>query len=160
MTQLSLEERLHRTITGDAAIIASLAKAVGEAYGEEGLEVLSQAMEKTFRPIMATIAKQVGARLGDGNISDWAKLERYLCEITGIEADIIEISPTKGVVKARVCPAANQYQRVFPELCPQVMIGLERAIAGTVNPRLRVHGEKYIPRGDEICEIHCELEEE
>ncbi|MFQ5827273.1 MAG: L-2-amino-thiazoline-4-carboxylic acid hydrolase [Dehalococcoidia bacterium] len=159
MAQLSLEERLHRTITGDAAIIASLAKAVSEAYGEEGLEVLRGAMERTFRPIMATLAKQVGARLGDGDVSDWAKLERFLCQVTGIEGDIVEVSPNKGMVKVSFCPAAAQYKRVFPDLCPQVFIGLERAIAGAVNPRLRVRGEKYIPRGDEICEIHCELEE-
>jgi hypothetical protein len=159
MDELSVEERLHRTINGDAAIIATLARAVGEAYGEEGLEVLRQAMEKTFRPIMASVARQEGARLGNGDISDWAKLERFLCQATGIEGEIIEVSPGKGVVRVTSCPAAAQYKRVFPELCPQVFIGLERAIAGTVNPKLKVRGERYIPRGDDICEIHCELEE-
>ena len=145
-------------IDTDAVMIATLAKAVHENYGEEGLAVLRNTMEKTFRRIIANIAKHMGAKTQDGSINDWANVEKYIGGFLGMEGDF-EITPTKGVMRVRNCPYAKQYQRTFPEVCSEVLIGCERAIAGTINDRMRVRGEKYITLGHGVCEIVCELEE-
>jgi len=153
------EEKLQRLVSADAIMIATLAKAMNDKYGDEGLAAQRDALEGVFRKIIPSIAKTVGAKIGDGGIEDWAKLEKYICDASDM-ANEIEVTPRRGVLRVTTCPYLKQYQRTFPEYCTEVLIGMERAIAGTVNPKMKVHGEKYLVFGDPICEIVCELKED
>ena len=159
MTELTDHEKFKRALAGDAVMMGTLANTVAEKYGSEGLEALRDGLEKAYRPLMTHLAGEVGARTGDGGIEDWAKLERLICDILGAEYQI-ETTPTRGSLKASYCPMASQYRRIAPDFCPLVLIGVERAIASTINPRMKVHGAQYIPKGDDYCEIVCELKEE
>jgi len=156
---MNVEERFRRLVAADAIMIATLAKAVKESYGDEGLAVLRNAMEETFRHIIPSIAREVGARIGDGGIADWANVERFICNASNMETDI-EVTPQRGILRVTTCPYLKQYQRTFPQFCPEVLIGMERAIAGTINPRLEVRGQQYLTLGDNVCEIVCQLSED
>lgn len=156
---MNAEERFRRTIAGDAVLIATLTKAVKEQYGENGLAVLRNALEQTFRGIIPTIAREAGARTKDGGIADWAKLEKFLSDIVNMEHDL-EVTPQRGVLRVSTCPYLAQYQRTFPEFCPEVLIGIERAIAGTINPKMKVRSQQCMTLGDKVCELVCELNEE
>ncbi|MFQ5827207.1 MAG: L-2-amino-thiazoline-4-carboxylic acid hydrolase [Dehalococcoidia bacterium] len=158
MAELSPEERLRRTVAGDSAIIAVLARAVNDKYGAEGLEALREAIENEFPRMFAAVGKQIGARVGDGDAADWAKIEQHVSGMSGVELEV-EASPHRAVLRVKSCPRAEQYRRVFPDFCRLVFIGMERAIARAVNPKLEVHGEKTLPGGDDCCEIHCQLPE-
>lgn len=156
MEKLSFEERLQRTVAGDAAIIALLARAVRDKYGPEGLAALRQAIEAEFPRMFAHIGRQLGARVGEGDATDWAKIERHVSGMGGTVVEV-EASPHKAVLRVTSCPRAEQFRRVFPDFCSQVWCGMERAIGAAVNPRLRVHTTKTIPGGDEYCEVVCEM---
>lgn len=158
MPDLSMEERLRRTVAGDAAIIAILTKAVADTYGAKGLNILKEAIEREFPPILRHIGRQIGANVENGDATDWAKIEKYVSEMSGTELEI-KATSTSAVIKALSCPRAEQYRRIFPDFCRLVFIGMERAIASAVNPALEVWGEKSIPNGDEYCEIRCQLKQ-
>lgn len=153
------EEKLQRLVSADAIMIATLAKAIKEKYGDEGLAAQRNALEETFRKIIPSIARTAGARIGDGDINDWAKVEKFICDASDMENDI-EVTPQRGILRVSTCPYLKQYQRTFPQYCPDVLVGMERAIAGTINPKMKVHVEKYMVLGDPICEIVCELKED
>ena len=153
------EEKLQRLVSADAIMIATLTKAIKEKYGDEGLVAQRNALEETFRKIIPSIARTVGARIGDGGIADWAKVEKFICDASDMANDI-EVTPQRGVLRVSTCPYLKQYQRTFPQFCTDVLIGMERAIAGTINPKMEVRGEKYLVFGDPICEIICELNED
>lgn len=156
---MDLEEKFRRVVAGDAVLIVTLVKAVKEQYGEDGLAVLRSALEQTFRGIIPAIAREAGARTKDGGIADWAKLERFLCDIVGMEHNL-EVTPQRGVLRVSTCPYLAQYQRTFPEFCPEVLIGIERAIAGTINQKMKVRAGQCMTLGDKVCELVCELNEE
>ena len=158
MKKSSAQERVKRAIMGDAAIIGTMAKIIKEKYGNEGLEAIRDGLEKSFPSLMKRLAKEAGVKTGDGTIADWAKLEKLICSVSGMEF-LTEVTPTRGSVKITYCPMATQYQRTSPDLCRMMFIGIERAIASTINPRMKVHGARYIPDGDEYCEIICELKD-
>ena len=158
MDEISMEDRLRRTVAGDSAIIGILARAVNAKYGAEGLEALREAIEDEFPKMFSAVGKQIGARVGDGDATDWAKIEHHVSGMSGVELEI-EASPNRAVLKVKSCPRADQYRRVFPDFCRLVFIGMERAIGRAVNPRLEVHGVKTLPEGDDCCEIHCYLPE-
>lgn len=152
------EEKLQRLVSADAIMIATMAKAVKEKYGEEGLAAQRNALEETFRKIIPSIARAAGVRVGDGDVTDWAKVEKFICDASDMKNEI-EVTPRRGVLRVSTCPYLKQYQRTFPQVCTDVLIGMERAIAGTINPKMKVHAEKYMVLGDPICEIVCEMEE-
>ena len=159
MTELTDQEKFRRALAGDAVMIGTLVNTMVEKHGIEELEVLRDGLEKAYLPLMIYLAKEVGARTSDGGIEDWAKLERLVCDILGAEYQI-ETTPRRGSLKVSYCPMASQYRRITPDFCPLVLIGVERAIASTINPRMEVHGTQYIPKGDNYCEIVCDLKEE
>jgi hypothetical protein len=156
MKAMSVEERFHRSLAGDAAIIATMARAVKEKYGEEGIAALRDGLEQTYRRLIPAVARQAGARVGDGTVEDWAKVEAYICQMEGMEYEL-EVTPEKGVLRVSSCPMEGQYRRISPDCCPEVFIGIERGIAGTINPNLEVRGGRYLPRGEGCCEIICQL---
>lgn len=158
MPSMSEEERLHKALAGDAAIIATMVKAIGDKFGPEGLAALRDSLTETYRKLIPAVARQAGARVGDGGVEDWAKVERYMCALCGMEYQA-EITPKRGVLRVSSCPMAGQYQRLSPGCCPEVFIGIERGIAQAINPRLQIKGNKYLTRGEECCEIVCELTE-
>jgi hypothetical protein len=156
MTTMSMEERLHRSVAGDAAIIATMARSTKEKYGEEGLTALRDGLEETYRRLIPSVARQAGARVGDGTIEDWATVEAYICQMGGMEFEL-EVTPEKGVLRVKSCPMEGQFRRISPDCCPDVFIGIERGIAGAINPNLEVKGGRYLPRGEGCCEIICQL---
>lgn len=156
MSGMSMEERFHRSLAGDAAIIASMARAVKEKYGEAGLAAMRDGLEQTYRRLIPAVARQAGAKVGDGTIEDWAKVESYICHMEGMEYQL-ELTPQKGVLRVTSCPMEGQYRRIFPDCCPVVFIGIERGIAGSINPNLEVKGGRYLPRGEGCCEIICQV---
>jgi len=153
---MSEEERLFKAVAGDAAIIASMARAVWDRFGEEGLEALRQQLTETYRKLIPAVARQAGARVGDGGIEDWLKVETYICRLSGMDFET-EAGPDRGVLRVTRCPMEGQYRRIYPDCCPKVFIGIERGIAGAINPRMQVRGVRYLPRGEGACEIVCEL---
>ncbi|MBU2643552.1 L-2-amino-thiazoline-4-carboxylic acid hydrolase [bacterium] len=144
-------------LENDAIMIATMGKAVKEAYGEEGLKILQDALEEKYKRIVPAAAKHSGARLNDGTIEDWVKVEQLFGKGMGIEGEF-EVTPTRGLMRVTNCPYARQYAKVFPGICPEVLIGCERAIAKTINPKLQVRGQKYLTLGDDVCEIIVEFE--
>lgn len=159
MKELSMEERLKRAVSGDTAIFAVLAKAVNDKYGAGGLVILREALEKEFVPIQLYTAKQLGVRTGNGSAIDWVKIESYVSGVGGTELEIVESNPTRSIIRIKSCPRAAQVKRIFPNFCRLVFVGLDRAMAHAVNPKLGVRGEKFLPNGDEYCEFCCELKE-
>lgn len=145
-------------LENDAIMIATMGKAVKDHYGDEGLKILQEAMEEKYKRIVPAAAKHAGARLNDGSIEDWVKVETLFGKGMGIEGDF-EITPTQGIMRVTQCPYAKQYGKVYPGICPEVLIGCERAIAKTINPKLQVRGQKYLTQGDDICELIVEFEE-
>lgn len=156
MPEMPDGERFLKAVTGDAAIIASMGRAVCDQFGEEGLEALRQQLAETYRKLIPAVARQAGARVGDGDIEDWCKVEAYICRLAGLEFQT-EASPGKGVLRVTRCPMEGQYRRIYPECCRQVLIGVEWGIGAAINPRMRVKGERYLPSGEGACEIVCEL---
>ncbi len=156
MQAMSMEEGLHRSLAGDAAIIATMVRTVKEKYGEEGLAALRDGLEETYRRLIPSVARQAGARVGDGTVEDWATVEAYICQMGGMEYEL-EVTPEKGVLRVSRCHMEGQYRRIAPDCCPEVFIGLERGIAGAINPNLEVKGGRYLPRGEGCCEIICQL---
>lgn len=159
MRDLSMEERLKRVVAGDSAMLAVLAKAVNNKYGAEGLRVLREAFEREFVPIQLQAAKQIGARTGNGDATDWVKIESYVSGIGGTELEVVESSPTRAVIRAKSCPRAAQVKKIFPDFCRLVFVGLDRAMALAINPKMEVHARKSLPSGDDCCELYCELRE-
>lgn len=154
--KLSPEERLQRTVAGDAAIIALLARAVGEKYGAEGLATLREAIEKEFPRMFAHVGRQLGARVAGGDATDWANIESYVSGMGGTVVQV-EAKPDYAVLRVTSCPRADQFKRVFPDFCRLVWCGMEKAIGAAVNPRLVVRTTRTIPSGDEYCEVVCEM---
>lgn len=143
----------------DATMLATVCRAVKEHWGDEGLAILQEAMEEQFSRSVPLVARAAGARIGDGTIEDWVKLETFFSKYTGIDAEF-EITPSRGLLRMVKCPWARQYTKVFGETCPEVIIGCERAIARTVNPHLHVRGQKYMTAGDTVCELVVEWDQD
>jgi len=144
-------------LENDAIMIATLGKAVKDHYGDEGLVVLQNAMEDKYSRIVPAAAKLAGATLQHGTVEDWVIVEKFFGKAMGIEGEF-EVTPTRGLMRVTDCPYAKQYGKVFPGICPEVLIGCERAIAKTINPRLEVRGQKYLTQGDDVCEIIVEFD--
>lgn len=158
MVELSLEERYRRALAGDAMMLGTIVKAVHDKFGPQALEAMRQAMEASSQAVAAVLAKQVGARIGDGDVTDVAKIAHLIDSIQGIDSQWVELTPQRGMIRARSCLAAAQYRRYFPEFCPSVLSGLELGIAKVINPRMVAYSTgKYLSRGDDCCEIVYEL---
>ena len=151
------EEILKKALSGDAAMMAAMAKAVYEKYGDEGLATMAKGLEDAFTPVARSVGRKLGISLGKGMAPEWVKLDGFLASGMAMEYEFITVSPTIAYVKVTQCPYADQVHRIFPDFCRKVLIGVERAIAHTVNPKMEPHGEKYLPEGDLLCEIHCDL---
>ena len=156
MHRMPEEERFQKAVAGDAAIIASMARAVRDRFGEAGLEALRQQLTETYRKLIPSVARQAGARVGDGGIEDWLKVESYICQLSGMDFQT-EAGPNRGVLRVTRCPMEGQYRRIDPDCCRDVFIGLERGIIAAINPRMQVKGLRYLPRGEGACELVCEL---
>jgi hypothetical protein len=145
-------------LENDAIMIATMGKAIKDKYGDEGIAVLQEAMEKKYSRIVPAAARLAGARLSDGGIEDWVKVEAYFGKGMGMEGEF-EVTENRGLMRVRNCPFAKMYSKVFPGICPEVLIGCERAIAHTINPKLNARGQKYMTTGEEVCEIVVEFED-
>lgn len=158
MHVMAEEEKFRKALAGDAVMIASIAKGVKDKFGDPGIEAMRDALTQTYRKLIPVVARQAGARVLDGTIADWLKVETYMCQIAGMEYET-EQSPSRGVLRVKSCPMEGQYRRLYPDICPVVFIGIERGIASAINPRMKVTGGRYLPRGEGCCEIICELSE-
>lgn len=158
MAELSLEERYRRVIAGDAMMLGTIVKAMYDKYGPGAIEAMRQAMEASSQAVGAVLAKQVGARIGNGDVTDVAKIAHLVDCIQGIDSQWVELTPRRGVIRAKSCIAATQYRRYFPDFCPAVLSGLELGIAKVINPRMVAYSTgKYLTKGDDCCEIVYEL---
>ena len=156
MEEQSADQRVMRQMIGDHMVIATLARAIGEKYGNEGLSVLAAAMKEASLRAMARNARKAGCRVGDGTIEDWIRLEEFNCnQIPGIKWEV-QYTPDRGVMRVTYCPMAEAYKTIYPDGCPKMLIGTEQAIAETINPNLQVRGDCYIPLGAPTCDIVCE----
>jgi len=156
-SELEVTPVIQQALSNDATMLATVCKAVKEHWGDEGMAILQEAMEKQFSPGIALAARAAGIRIGDGTIEDWAKLEKFAGRFMGIDAEW-EITPARGLQRMVKCPYAKRYAKAFGGTCPEVLIGCERAIAHTVNPHLEVRGQKYMTTGDTVCELVVEWE--
>lgn len=154
---MEITEGIQAIIDSDAIMIATLSRAVKDRYGDEGIVLLQNAMEEKFLRIMPSLAKHVGATINNGGPADWAKLEEHICRSLGMVTEF-EVTAERGIMHMISCPFLTQYKRKFPQVCPEVMIGCERAIARTINPKLKVQGRRYMPMGDKVCEIVVEFD--
>ncbi|HEX77727.1 MAG TPA: hypothetical protein G4O03_04865 [Dehalococcoidia bacterium] len=159
MAELSAEEKVRRARAGDATVAAAMAKAVAEKYGAEGLAALREELFNTYMKFLPKMAAQLGIRPGEGHCQDWVKLESAISDIAGAACTVVESSPKRAVMRFTSCVSAGAYRRTFPQMCREVIVGVERAGAATVNPKMRFTATKFMPEGDEYCEIICELEE-
>lgn len=144
-------------LENDAVMIATLCKAVYEHYGDSGIAVLRDAMQKKYSRIIPAAARYAGAKMKDGGVEDWVKIESYFGKGMDTVAEF-EVTPTRGILHIKTCPFAKQYGKIYPDVCPKVLIGCEEAIAQTVNPKLHARGQKYMTKGEEYCEIVVEFE--
>lgn len=158
MADLSLEERYRRAIAGDAMMLGTVVKAMYDKYGPEALDAMRRAMEASSQAVAAALAKQVGARIGNGDVTDVAKITALIDAVQGIDSHWVELTPKQGMIRVKSCLAAAQYRRHFPDFCPSVLSGLELGIAKAINPRLTARSTgKYLTKGDDCCEIVYEL---
>lgn len=157
---ITLEEKYRRAIAGDALIIATITKAISDKYGEEGLNAIRQELVKVASGAMLHLAKQLGVRIGNGDVSDVAKIGRFVDEVSAVESEYVVESPKRCVVRATSCVAGTQYKRIFPDCCGTVYMGMVGAISSVINPKIKFYPTgKYLPKGDEFCEFICELED-
>ncbi|MDP2954551.1 MAG: hypothetical protein Q8O76_14710, partial [Chloroflexota bacterium] len=68
MADLPLEERYRRALAGDAMVLGTCVKAVYEKYGQGAIDAMRQAMEASAQAVGTALAKQVGARVGNGDV--------------------------------------------------------------------------------------------
>ena len=137
--------------------MAALANGVYEKYGDEGLAAMAKGMEEAFTPVARSIGKKIGVPLGTGEAKDWVKLDAQMGSGMVMQCKFTQVSDKSAYVTVTECAYADQVKRIFPAFCRKVLIGCERAIARSVNPKMDAHGEKYIPEGDSVCEIHADL---
>jgi hypothetical protein len=159
LSDMEITPAIQQALSTDASMLATVCRAVKERWGDEGMTVLRDAMERQFAGSVALAAKAAGARINTGTIEDWVKLEKYFGKFTGIDAEF-EVTPTRGLLRMTKCPYAKQYGKVFAATCPDVLIGCERAIAHTINPHLHVRGQKYMTSGDAVCELVVEWDKD
>jgi len=159
MAELSPEEKVKRARAGDATVAACMAKAVAQKYGAEGLAALKDELFNTYMKFLPKMAAQLGIRPGEGDCQDWVRLESALSDVAGAVYTVVESSPKRAVMRFTSCVTAGAYQRTFPQMCREVIAGVERAGAAAVNPQIRFTATKFLPEGDEYCEIICELED-
>ena len=152
---MDISEKYRRSIAADAIMLGTLTEAVKDKYGEEGLAVLQDAMENKFREVLLPVANKLGVRVNDGSCEDWAKLEGFLAEASGMEYEL-EVTPEKAILHVKTCPWADQYKRTSQNFCSKVLLGYERALASIINPKLNVSGQHYLPCGDDECSVVCE----
>lgn len=162
MAESSVEERIReavaRVASGDAAIMAAMAKAIKDKYGEEGITAIRDAIVRDIAPLFAYVGKKAGARVGNGDATDWVKIEHA---ISGVEIEILELTPTRARVKNTECPRVRQIRRVWPNFCREVWIAVEQAAAHAANPKLLVYPyEKNLSSGEDCCQMFCELKEQ
>lgn len=159
--ELSLEERYRRIIAADAMIAATMAKTIYDKWGVEGLTSIKEELAKVFRGVVSRVARQVGARLKDGDVIDLAKVSRVIDWVTGIESEYTELTPTRGIVRASSCIAAKWYYRIFPEYCPLLLFAsMLPVLASTINPKIKVRPTgSWLCKGDEYCEVLFEIED-
>jgi hypothetical protein len=161
MPEFSVEERIKEAVTkvasGDAAIMAVMAKAINDKYGEEGLNAIREAIIQHITPLFAHVGKQAGARVGNGDATDWVKIEHA---ISGVPVETLDITPTRARIRTTRCPRAKQLRKVWPDFCRKVWIAVEQAAAHAANQKLVVRPyEKNLASGDDCCQILCEFEE-
>jgi hypothetical protein len=157
MEEKSEGEKALEIVVGFHSLLASWARAISQKYGDEGLAVLRDAMkEHHLKKVFPILAPMAGARVGDGGIEDWARMEEFLSkDLPGCEYEM-KVTPERGMMRVTSCPVAGAYKETFPEACPKVIIGFEEAIAGTVNPNLKVRVDRYLTLGASSCDIICE----
>ncbi|MBI4288310.1 MAG: L-2-amino-thiazoline-4-carboxylic acid hydrolase [Chloroflexi bacterium] len=153
----SPEDLVKKAIAGDAAMMAAMAKGVYEKYGDEGLAAMARGMQEAFTPLAQSIGKRLGVPIGKGEARDWVKLDGFMGSGMAMQCKFTQVSDKGAYVTVTECPYADQVKRIFPAFCRKVLIGVERAIAQSVNPSMEAHGEKYLPEGDDVCEIHADL---
>ncbi|MDP3064140.1 MAG: L-2-amino-thiazoline-4-carboxylic acid hydrolase [Chloroflexota bacterium] len=160
LENIPIEERYRRAIAGDALIVAALTRAVYEKYGDEGIKTLQKGMERTGRELAKALAKHFDIRVGNGDVTDYAKFVDFFHQVSLMDTKTVELSPKRWVVHATSCPAAAQYKRIFPDFCPWVLVALDRGMSSVVNKKIKAWmTEKCLARGDDYCEYIFELED-
>lgn len=135
--------------------IALCSGAIAKKYGDEGLEVLRDAVYESSLSSLRKKANKAGVRAGDGTIEDWIRFEEILCKEHLLEFEA-EYTSERGILHVTKCPGQDLIKYVYPDVCRRVFIGAERAIAEAINPNLTVRGGCYLPEGAETCDIICE----
>ncbi len=150
------EAKLRRQMAVDAGTLAVIVKAIQQKYGDEALEVMRNALnEATLAPTRSK-ARRAGARVGDGGIEDWIKLEEYMAKESLCDYEV-EVSPERGVMRVLDCPMKDAYTAICPDVCTKVLIGAEQAFATAINPNLQSRVDCYMPLGAKSCDVVCEF---
>ena len=154
---LSTEEKLDQIRKGDFIIMATMAKAIEEKYGEEGLEVLAEAIRKRFHTILQKLKDKGRMKVVSGDCTDIPAGVAALGDALDAVAEWPELTAKHSVLNITSCPVAKQINRIFPGFCRRVLVGTDWAYSGVINPKIKVTTKRYLCEGDDVCELHYDL---
>jgi hypothetical protein len=144
----------------DAAILGLTVKAIMEKYGEEGYDIIKEAMFKKGK-LDATELKEHGITFK--SFREFGMF--YATSKDGIVNSIISpkqkmeiVSENEVVLTHTACILCSEWEKIgLPDemklrLC-DLSFGTFEAYMREIFPEIKVIKEKLIPRGDDVCRI-------
>jgi hypothetical protein len=142
-------------------IIARIVKVVGDKYGDEGLQVISEGLRDW--EFWKVPVRKAGLVPGEASLED--TLHKVLeagdeVLFTMEKKPVIEkIGENKYLYHVRECNVADVIGRECAKACPVVSRAIEEGAAKAANPRIKLTGDKYLVSGADGCYSYYELVE-
>lgn len=137
-------------------VIAQMLKGLKEHFGEEALEICYDSVRKWDR--WEQLCRECDVTIGNGTVKDinppYLHVDR-LCFSMNAKAEVVEHSDkmVRFLLPEGYCNVAETINKIFPSTCSIISRAIEQGIVETVNPRLKVSGNKFLATGDKYCDI-------
>jgi len=165
------KEIVKRCIWMESRKLAVTVKAIYEAFGDEGMNVLKKAMTEFGRQKGAEIRDEKGLKAEDCDVEVtlsqiYPEAHKHFAP-AGLDMERVEFTPTRSESKVHSCSQLNAWKDVWDEswrMCEIYAKCQDEGFMEGVNPKLKWHkhvlkdGSKCLAHGDaHPCVIGLEL---
>ncbi|MHA1593889.1 MAG: hypothetical protein ACTSXJ_10390 [Candidatus Baldrarchaeia archaeon] len=128
-----------------------------DKYGEEALKGLEEEFRKMGREIAPRVAQAF--KIEERDATAMTKVIDLTDDSIGIEGEWEEFSPARAVKIEKKCPVARAIRRA-PEICTNLFAAYITGLYEGLGVNAKCSIPKAIARGDPVCEIIIEMQEE
>jgi len=160
---LPIEQKLELSQQGLWGLVARMVKIIEDRYGEEGLAALYDGLRDwpMHAESIPAILSLHGIKLGEASPIEFVQKvcnpfddSSFIQKVPPVIADAPD--ENRVMYKIRSCSVADAVARECPKACRLIANACLEGQARLANLSLKITADKFLPEGDDSCEIYVE----